>query len=139
MSRVAENVLAVCQAPLLGTSAKESLRMEKPTVAVQVLRDQTRAVLLAALLGNFGLHHFYLRQPFLGTLYLLFCWSGIPGVLASLEACRYGFMSTEAWAELYNGGTLGKPMPRWLPLALIGAPLAILAAILAAMYMGYDF
>jgi hypothetical protein len=26
-----------------------------------------------------------------------------------------------------------------LPLALIGVPLAILAAILAAMYMGYDF
>lgn len=113
--------------------------MEKPTVAAQVLRDQTRAVLLAALLGNFGLHHFYLRQRFPGTLYLLFCWSGVPGVLASLEACRYGLMSTGAWAELYNGGTLGKPMPRWLPLALNGAPLAILAAILAAMYMGYDF
>jgi TM2 domain-containing membrane protein YozV len=113
--------------------------MGTASAAVQGSRDQTRAVLLAALLGNFGLHHFYLRQPFLGTLYLLFCWSGIPGVLASLEACRYGFMSTEAWAEVYNGGTLGKPVPRWMPLALIGVPLAILVAILAAIYMGYDF
>ena len=113
--------------------------MKKPTVSPRIARDQTRAVLLAALLGDFGLHHFYLGQPFLGMLYLLFFWTGIPGVLASLEACRYGFMSTEAWAERYNGGTLGKPVPRWLPLALIVVPLVILAAILAAIYSGYDF
>lgn len=113
--------------------------MKKPTGAAHVARDQTRAVLLAALLGDFGLHHFYLGQPFLGTLYLLFCWTGVPGVLASLEACRYGFMSTEVWAERYNGGTLGKPVPRWLPLGLIVLPLVILAALLAAIYAGYDF
>ena len=113
--------------------------MKKPTVAGRVRRDQTRAVVLAALLGDFGLHHFYLGQPFLGMLYLLFCWTGIPGVLASLEACRYGFMSTEAWAELHNGGMVGKPVPRWLPLALIAVPLMILAAILASIYAGYDF
>ena len=113
--------------------------MKKPTGAAQVPRDQTRAVLLAALLGDFGLHHFYLGQPFLGILYLLFCWTGVPGVLASLEACRYGFMSTEAWAERYNGGTLGKPVSRWLPLVLIVVPLVILAALLAAIYAGYDF
>jgi TM2 domain-containing membrane protein YozV len=121
------------------TSAKGNLSMQKPTVTVRVPRDQTRAVLLAALLGDFGLHHFYLGQPFLGLLYLLFCWTGIPGVLATLEACRYGFMSTTAWAERFNGGTLGKPVPRWLPLVLIGLPLLMLAAILAAIYAGYDF
>jgi len=113
--------------------------MRKPTVAGQVPRDQTRTVLLAALLGDLGLHHFYLGQPLVGMLYLLFCWTGIPGVLASLEAYRYGFMSTETWAERYNGGTLGKPVPRWLPLALIVVPLVILGAILAAIYAGYDF
>ena len=113
--------------------------MEKSTVAAQVPKDQTRAVLLAALLGDFGLHHFYLGQPFRGVLYMLFCWTGVPGVLASLEACRYGFMSTEAWAELHNGGTLGRPVPRWLPLVLIGVPLMIFAGLLAAIYAGYDF
>jgi TM2 domain-containing membrane protein YozV len=113
--------------------------MKRQTAAAQVARDQTRAVLLAALLGDFGLHHFYLGQPFLGMLYLAFCWTGIPGVLASLEAWRYGFMSTEVWAERYNGGTLGKPVPRWLPPALIVMPLMILAALLAAIYAGYDF
>ena len=108
-------------------------------VSAQVSRDQTRAVLQAALLGDFGLHHFYLGQPFLGVLYLVFCWTGIPGVLAGLEACRYGFMSVEAWAGRYNGGTLGKSVPRWLPAALIVLPLVILAALFAAIFAGYDF
>jgi TM2 domain-containing membrane protein YozV len=113
--------------------------MKKPTVVTRRVRGQTRAVLLAALLGDFGLHHFYLGQPFLGLLYLLFCWTGIPGVLAMLEACRYGYMSTQAWADLHNGGRLGRPVPRWLPFALIALPLVMLAAILAAIYAGYDF
>ena len=109
------------------------------STAAPAHRDQTRAVLLAALLGDFGIHHFYLGQRVQGLLYLLFFWTGIPGMLASLEACRYGFMSSAEWAERYNGGTLGKPVPRWLPLALIGVPLLILAAIFAAVLAGYDF
>jgi TM2 domain-containing membrane protein YozV len=121
------------------TLAKGRLQMKQPAAAARVPKDQTRAVLLAALLGDFGLHHFYLGQPLLGMLYLLFCWTGIPGVLASLEACRYGFMSAEAWAALYNGGASGKPVPRWLPLAIIVMPLAILAAIFGAIYAGHDF
>lgn len=113
--------------------------MNTPTVPALLPMDQTRAVLLAALLGDFGLHHFYLGQPILGVLYLLFCWTGIPGVLASLEACRYGFMSREEWAERHNGGVLSKPVPRWLPVVLILIPVAMLAAIFIAIYAGYDF
>lgn len=113
--------------------------METPTVRLTTPRDQTRAVLLSAVLGDFGLHHFYLGQPYRGMLYLLFFWTGIPGVIASLEACRYGLLSSEAWAVRYNGGTVGKPVPRWLPIALILIPLVLLAAIYAAIYAGYDF
>lgn len=113
--------------------------MNEPTAIHPALKDQTRAVLLAALLGDFGLHRFYLGEPYAGWLYLLFFWTGIPGVFASLEACRYGYMSAEAWAERYNGGTPGKPVPRWLPLALVGVPFVILAALFAAIYAGYDF
>ena len=72
-------------------------------------------------------------------LYLVFCWTGIPGLLAALEACRYGFMTTETWAERYNGGTLGKPVPRWLPIVLIILPLVMLATIFAAIFAGCDF
>lgn len=48
-------------------------------------------------------------------------------------------MSAETWAERYNGGTLDKPVPRWLPLALIVMPLLILNGILAAIHAGYNF
>ena len=112
--------------------------MDKPAVAA-VLRSQTRAVFLAALLGDLGLHRFYLGQPSMGMLYLLFCWTGIPGVIASLEARRYAFMSAEAWAGLYNGGVMGKPVPRWLPPALFIMPFVVLGFIFAAIYSGWDF
>lgn len=46
--------------------------MKKPTATAKVGRDQTRTMLVPALLRDFGLHHFYLGQPFLGRLYLLF-------------------------------------------------------------------
>lgn len=112
---------------------------EEPTVPAPAPRDQSRAVLFAALLGDFGLHHFYLGQPVLGAAYLLFCWTGVPGVLASIEACRYGFMRPEEWADRYNGGVPGKPVTRWLPVLLLLLPAVMLAAIFGAIYAGYDF
>ncbi len=51
-----------------------------------VQRDELTGVLLALLLGTFGAHHFYLRRPVLGTLYVLFCWTSIPFWLGLIEA-----------------------------------------------------
>lgn len=52
----------------------------------QARRDEVVGVLLAVFLGNFGLHHFYLRRTGLGVLYLLFSWTGIPALLGFIEA-----------------------------------------------------
>ncbi len=52
----------------------------------QARRDEVVGVLLAVFLGNFGLHHFYLRRTGLGVLYLLFSWTGIPAILGFIEA-----------------------------------------------------
>ncbi len=49
-------------------------------------KDEVLGVLLAVFLGSFGLHHFYLRRNGMGILYLLFFWSGIPGLLGVIEA-----------------------------------------------------
>jgi TM2 domain-containing membrane protein YozV len=49
-------------------------------------RDEFIGVLLAIFLGTFGIHHFYLGRNGLGTVYLLFCWTGIPSVLGWIEA-----------------------------------------------------
>lgn len=51
-----------------------------------VQRDELTGVLLAAVLGSIGAHHFYLRRPVLGVLYLLFSWTSIPFFLGLIEA-----------------------------------------------------
>lgn len=52
----------------------------------QASRDEVVGVLLALFLGSFGIHHFYLRRNGLGILYILFSWTGIPGLLGVIEA-----------------------------------------------------
>jgi TM2 domain-containing membrane protein YozV len=49
-------------------------------------KDEVIGVLLAIFLGGLGIHHFYLRRDGLGILYLLFSWTGIPMVIAWIEA-----------------------------------------------------
>ena len=49
-------------------------------------KDEVIGVLLAVFLGGLGIHHFYLRRDGLGLLYLVFCWTGIPMVIAWIEA-----------------------------------------------------
>jgi TM2 domain-containing membrane protein YozV len=43
-------------------------------------------LLLAIFLGGIGGHKFYLGNFVLGILYLVFCWTGIPSVVALVEA-----------------------------------------------------
>jgi TM2 domain-containing membrane protein YozV len=51
-----------------------------------VQKDEVLGVLLAVFLGSFGVHHFYLKQTGLGVLYLILFWTGIPGLIALVEA-----------------------------------------------------
>jgi TM2 domain-containing membrane protein YozV len=49
-------------------------------------KDELIGVLLAIFLGDFGVHHFYLRRDGLGVLYLIFFWTGIPAIIGIFEA-----------------------------------------------------
>lgn len=49
-------------------------------------KDEVIGVLLAIFLGGLGIHHFYLRRDGLGIVYLVFSWTGIPMVIAWVEA-----------------------------------------------------
>ena len=40
---------------------------------------------LAFFLGGFGAHKFYVKKNKNALLYLLFCWTGIPGVIGMVE------------------------------------------------------
>lgn len=72
----------------------QQLPSDKQTVFVMqynsVKRNPTTAVLLALFLGGIGLHKFYMGQTGLGILYLVFCWTAIPGIIAFLEAFTIG-------------------------------------------------
>lgn len=41
--------------------------------------------ILALLLGGYGIHKFYVGKIGLGILYLVFCWTYIPGIIAFIE------------------------------------------------------
>jgi TM2 domain-containing membrane protein YozV len=78
-------------------------------------RDEVVGILLALFLGDFGVHHFYLRRTGLGILYLCFFWTGIPAILGFIE-CFFmpgrvrEFNAIQAAAI---AATLGIAVPGW--------------------------
>ncbi len=60
------------------------------------------ACLLAVLLGNFGAHKFYLGERDAGFVYLLFCWTLLPWLIALFEAVHYSQMSMVTFNLSYN-------------------------------------
>lgn len=65
-------------------------------------RDKTTAGLLALFLGGIGVHKFYLGQTGLGILYLIFCWTWIPGIIALVEAIVFFCTSDTEFDAKYN-------------------------------------
>lgn len=60
------------------------------------------AALLAFFLGGFGIHKFYLGQIGWGIVYLLFCWTFIPSIVAFIEFIIYLCTSDEDFAKKYG-------------------------------------
>lgn len=48
-------------------------------------KDRNVAFLLTLFFGGFGAHHFYLSKTGLGILYLGFCWTLLPFLVAFVE------------------------------------------------------
>ena len=65
-------------------------------------KSKVVAALLAIFLGGLGIHKFYLGQIGWGIVYLLFCWTGIPTIVAFIEAIIYLTMSDTAFAQKYK-------------------------------------
>lgn len=60
------------------------------------------AALLAFFLGGFGIHKFYLGRIGWGIVYLLFCWTFIPSIVAFIEFIIYLCTSDEDFARKYG-------------------------------------
>ena len=75
-----------------------------------VRKDVTAAILLAFLLGSFGAHRFYLGEIGTGFLYILFCWTFVPHIIALVECFflpervrRYNALHAAAIANQIRG------------------------------------
>lgn len=72
------------------------------TSVPQGSKNRIAAALLALFLGGFGAHKFYLGKVGQGLLYLLFCWTFIPAIIAFVEAIIYLCNSDEEFARKYG-------------------------------------
>lgn len=70
------------------------------------MKNRTTAALLALLLGGIGAHRFYLGMPIWGVVYVLFCWTLVPALVAFFEALRFFFMSEENFQAQYGASAL---------------------------------
>ncbi|MEG1589742.1 TM2 domain-containing protein [Chryseobacterium sp.] len=77
-------------AQLVSMSSDDNIKLkssqtQNAKVKTQGLKDKNLAAILAFLLGGLGIHRFYLGQPILGILYLIFCWTFIPLCLSVID------------------------------------------------------
>lgn len=66
-------------------------------------KSRTTAGLLALFLGGLGVHKFYLGQAGMGFLYLIFCWTFIPAIVALIEAIVLFMKTDDEFARQYPG------------------------------------
>lgn len=52
-------------------------------------------MLLAFFLGGLGIHKFYAKKTFLGVIYLIFCWTCIPALIAFIEFIIAAFKTAD--------------------------------------------
>jgi TM2 domain-containing membrane protein YozV len=68
------------------------------------MKSKVVAALLAFFLGGIGIHRFYLGQMGLGIMYLLFCWTFIPSVIAFLDGIIFLAVDSSTFDAKYNTG-----------------------------------
>lgn len=66
------------------------------------MKNKTVTILLAFFLGGLGVHRFYLGQTGKGILYLIFCWTFIPSLIALFDFFGFIFMSESSFNQKYN-------------------------------------
>lgn len=71
------------------------------------MRNKIVAALLAIFIGGLGIHKFYLGRIFQGIIYIIFCWTGIPSIVAFIEGIVYLVMTDKDFNKKYNYDEVG--------------------------------
>ncbi len=71
------------------------------------MKSKGTAAILCFFLGGLGIHKFYLGENGIGIVYLLFCWTLIPGLIAFIEFFLILLMSDVDFNRKYNPGLAG--------------------------------
>ena len=61
--------------------------------------NKIAAGVLNILLGDIGVGHFYTGQTLRGVLDIVFCWTGVPGIIGLIEGIIWLCEDDDAWAE----------------------------------------
>ena len=59
------------------------------------VKSKITAGVLGILLGGLGVHKFYMGKIGMGIIYLVFCWTWIPGIVGFIEGIMYLCSSDE--------------------------------------------
>lgn len=65
-------------------------------------KNKLLAALLAFFLGGLGIHKFYLGRTGAGIAMLLFCWTGIPAIIAFVDFIVLLCLSDQEFMQKYN-------------------------------------
>lgn len=65
------------------------------------MKSKVIAGILGILLGYLGIHQFYLGKIGLGILCILFCWTGIPGIVGFIQGIMYLVMDEKEFEAKY--------------------------------------
>ena len=95
------NRLAVI-CPKCGVPSQNAQATHRPHLNGGGPKNKFVAAVLAFFLGGFGVHHFYLGNPAIGVLYLLFCWTFIPAIIAFVEFIVFLVMPEKDFDARYN-------------------------------------
>ena len=66
------------------------------------MKSKSVAAILAIFVGGLGIHNFYLGKILQGIIYLVFCWTCIPTIIALIEGILFIAMPEDEFNRKYN-------------------------------------
>lgn len=89
--------------PIIEGSILTEKELEQNLMLLTSNPNKVTAGILAILLGDFGVQHFYTGQVVRGILDIVFCWTGIPAIIGIVEGIIWLTEDDAAWAARVAG------------------------------------